>query len=242
MSKSGREHIDPRLLALIDQSEKDGGIFLKDVPHSDEAVVEVFTKNSLYEIAVIDIDQRKIAMKGGKYLPEPEVCLLRGSTWGGSMTKVGWIGVGMRLEANCNNAGLLSTSSVRTIKVQRDKARADAMRQQAKATERPAMTEEQATAAIRKFMEDSFPQGIRERAWEFVCEFSLNGQIAIATLLRYAFEQDKFDRALEVVERFYREHWHYQAPEVRGDPGFTTVNAQYLERAYRELGIKMPGE
>lgn len=242
MSESGEEHIDPRLVALMKKSEKDGGILLKDVSGPDESVVEVYTQNSLYEIAIIDVEKGEIAMRGGKYLPEPELSYLRGSTWGGSMTKVGWIGVGMRLEANCDKAGLLSTSAVKTVKVKRDKARADLMRERAKATARPVMSREEAEAAIRSFMEESFPTGVRTHAQEMVDRFSLNGQIAIATLLRYAHEQEKFDAAMKLLEKFYREHWVYQHPEVRGDPGFTTVNAAYLERAYQEIDMKMPNE
>lgn len=47
---------------------------------------------------------------------------------------------------------------------------------------------------------------------------------------------------MKLLEEFYREHWVYQHPEVRGDPDFTTVNAAYFKRAYQELGIKLPNE
>lgn len=104
------------------------------------------------------------------------------------------------------------------------------------------MSQEGAEAAIRSFMEESFPTNVRARAWEMVDRFSLNGQIAIATILRYAHEQKKFDVAMKLLEKLYSEHWAYQHPEVRGDPGFTTVNAAYFNRAYQELGIKVPSE
>lgn len=189
MPGSGEEHIDPRLVALMKKSEKDGGILLKDVPDPDEAVVEVYTQNSLYEIAIIDTEKHEVAVRGnGRVFPEPELCYLRGSTWGGSMVKIGWIGVGMRLEVNGDTSGLVSTSAVKTIKVKKDRARADAMRQRAKATARPPMSLEEAETAIQKFMEESFPAGVHTRAQEMVSRFSANGQIAIATLLRYAHE------------------------------------------------------
>ncbi len=236
----GEQHLDPRLVALIQKSERDGGIFLKDVPNPEDAIVEVHTQNSIYTIAIIDLEKGEVAMQGGKYLPEPELCYFRGSTFGGSMIKVGWVGVGMHLEVNSSRAGLLTTSSIRTVKVKEDGELAGSMRKKVKVTAPRVMTEAEARAAIQQFVEESFPPNVRPKALDMIGRFSLNGQIAIATLLRYALEQEKFERALALLERFYREHWFYQHPEVRGDPEFTTVNAQYLERAYAELGIALP--
>lgn len=42
--RPGEKYIDPRLLALIKKSEKDGGIFLKDV--IEGSLVQVHTQNN----------------------------------------------------------------------------------------------------------------------------------------------------------------------------------------------------
>lgn len=70
----------------------------------------------------------------------------------------------------------------------------------------------------------------------------MNGQIVIVTLLESAHRHGKFEEAKELIAKFVSEHWGYQAPEVRGDPGFTQKNAWYIERAYQELGLPLPSQ
>lgn len=119
MEHPGEKNIDPRLLAKIKQSEKNGGIFLKDIP--DNHIVEAHTQNSVYTIAVIDKEKSKVAIQGNnQHFTQPEVCYLRGSTFGGSMIKLSWIGVGMYLEANPVAGGIMTTSSIKTVKVKED--------------------------------------------------------------------------------------------------------------------------
>ncbi len=241
MEHPGEKHIDPRLLAKIKQSEKDGGIFLKDIP--DRHIVEVHTQNSVYTIAVIDKDQSKVAIQGNnKHLLHPEVCYLRGSTFGGSMIKVGWIGVGMHLEVNPATGVIMTTSSVKTVKIKEDAKRAEELVKKALGAAPKEVTSEEAEESIRKFIRDKFPAAIREEVTVIGGAFSLNGKIAIVTLLESAHRHGKFEAAKTLIAKFMREHWGYQAPEVRGDPGFTQKNALYLERAYQELGLSLPSQ
>jgi len=70
---------------------------LKDIP--PDAFLEVETQNSVYLIAIIDAKGGKIAIQGsGHYFREPTICYLTGSTWGGSVIRLKWIGVGMYME------------------------------------------------------------------------------------------------------------------------------------------------
>ena len=77
---------------------------------------------------------------------------------------------------------------------------------------------------------------------EMVGRFSYEGQIVIATFLVYADEDGKTTEAIALLEKFYEEHWKFQHPDIRGNPDFSVANAQYLERAYQELGIVPPQE
>jgi hypothetical protein len=79
----------------IVQSEIEGGVCLDDLPEG--AVLEVETQHHGYTIV--------IGGRGGdlisghpKYCPDPVPVRIEGSTWGGSMLKVRFIGRGMRLE------------------------------------------------------------------------------------------------------------------------------------------------
>jgi hypothetical protein len=60
------------------------------------------TRNSLYKIAKGDRDQYDVIIQGGKYFLEPINANFSGSTFGGSMMKIGWIGYGMYMEIFVN--------------------------------------------------------------------------------------------------------------------------------------------
>lgn len=241
------QYLEPRLAAAIRKSEEEGGIFLENVPNPEQVVIEVHVRDLFLEIALVDVEELTIALRGGEHFPEAELVSLRGSTYGGSVTKVGWIGVGMRLEVNAVKGGFYSFPSIMSVEIKNDETRAIAMRQHAQTVAPPPMTEgeraQEQTTSIREFLEDYFPEGdIRTRAKEMVDRFSFPGKIVIITLLSYAYEEEKFEGAMELLEKFYKEHWQYQHPAVRGDIEFLPTNNAYLVRAYQELGIKMPSE
>ena len=241
MAHPGEKHIDPRLLEKIKQSEKDGGIFLKDVP--DNHIVEAHTQNSIYAIALVDKEKGRVAVQGNnKHFIQPEVCYLRGSTFGGSMIKIGWIGVGMHLELNLTSGGILTTSSIKTVKVKEDTNKVKELVEKALAIAPQEVTREEVQDSLKKFVQDKFPVSMRTEVISIIDIFSLNGQIAIVSLLEVAYRHKKFDAAKQLINKFFREHWGYQAPEVRGDPDFTQKNAWYIEQAYKELSLPLPSE
>src|SRR5438105_5011668 len=86
----GREAYDCLKLATIPTE----GIFLKD--HQDHLIV-VQTKNTRYEFINRGGKVEGVARKQDgtlpKYLTQPQSVNIHGSTWGGSMIKVGYIGV-----------------------------------------------------------------------------------------------------------------------------------------------------
>lgn len=68
--------------------------------HNLKSGITVFvtTKNSTYKIVKGDRDKYHVIIHGGVRFPEPTDGNFAGSTWGGSMIKVGWIGYGMNME------------------------------------------------------------------------------------------------------------------------------------------------
>lgn len=241
MEHPGEKNIDPRLLAKIKQSEKDGGVFLQDIPNGH--VVEVHTRTSVYTIAVMDKEKNKVVIQdNGKHLQQPTVGYLHGSTFGGSMIKVGWIGVGMHLEFQLAGGGVLTTSIIQTVDIKEDAKKAKALTEKALATAPKEVTREKARRAIQKFIEDKFPAALKPEVAQIIETFSVNGQIAIVTLLETALWHEKFEAAKQLIFKFWQEHWSYQAPEIRGDHLFSPANAHYLERAYRELELPFPSE
>ena len=57
-SHSGRQHIDPRLLALIDKAEGEESLDLKSLRKGD--VVSVQTRNTVYTMKVLDPENGKV--------------------------------------------------------------------------------------------------------------------------------------------------------------------------------------
>jgi len=58
----------------------------------------VRTQNSVYEITVLCGRTGEVLVRGGKFFPEWTPALLAGSTFGGSLLKMGGIYVGMKME------------------------------------------------------------------------------------------------------------------------------------------------
>ncbi len=240
---TGEENIDPLLARLIRQSETSGGLPLKDVP--DGSVVEVHTRNSVYRIAVADRDRARVAIQrirgNNQFFTNPELVQLRGSTFGGSVLKIGWIGIGMYLELN-TPYGIVATSTIRSVVVKNAPAESAELVAAAQKSTPRETTPAEAADRIAAFVRDKFPASLQPAVRRTAQEFSVNGQVFIVSLLEAAHRHGKFDEAQLVIARFMREHWQYQAPEVRGDPHFTRTNAEYIARAYRELKLPPPGE
>jgi hypothetical protein len=79
----------------IVQSEIEGGVRLDDL--SAGAVLEVETQNHWYTILIRDRGMELISGHP-QYCPDPVAVRIAGSTWGGSMLKLRFIGRGMHLE------------------------------------------------------------------------------------------------------------------------------------------------
>ncbi len=103
----------------IAQSEVEGGVFLDKL--APGAVLHVRTKNTSYTIEKKEADGRIFYLISGhpKYCPTPSITSIHGSTWGGSMLKVGFIGRGMRMEFTDPRysapRGIITTSKIQEV-------------------------------------------------------------------------------------------------------------------------------
>lgn len=105
----------PEINEAIAQSERDGGVFLKNLETGD--VVTVETRNSTYVAEIVD--GRKVNISGG-FLKETVEAIIQGSTWGGSMMKLGFVGKGMHMEFDYafeDRFKTATTSSIENIHV-----------------------------------------------------------------------------------------------------------------------------
>ena len=67
----------------------------------------VQTRNTRYRIIVSG--DREVLIDGGAIFPEPTPAHLEGATAGGSLLKVGWIGIGLRMEIRAGGRRIVTT-------------------------------------------------------------------------------------------------------------------------------------
>ena len=96
------------------QSEIEGGVCLDNL--SDGEVLEVETRNRWYTI-VVGKCGKDLIWGHPEYCPEPLAVRIAGSTWGGSMLKVRFLGRGMRLEFQHPTYHRIVTSRIVEIRV-----------------------------------------------------------------------------------------------------------------------------
>ena len=95
-------------LETVSSSE---GVYLCDLPPCTSLLV--WTLNSLYRIVIMQSPD--VTVQGGAFFPEPTDARLVGSSRvPGGLLKVGWIGVGLRIELRSRDQYVV-TSAVRAI-------------------------------------------------------------------------------------------------------------------------------
>jgi hypothetical protein len=75
------------------------------------------TRNSDYEIFLLDPKSGRAFVRGGEYFAEPVEATVSGSSFGSCMLKSGWLGVGLRMEIYVNGQRTV-TSPVQSLRVE----------------------------------------------------------------------------------------------------------------------------
>jgi hypothetical protein len=83
--------------------------------------VLVRTRNSLYEITVVDHWSGEIVVRGGQFFPRATSAWLAGATFGGRILKLRGIYIGLQMEINADDAPVLTTR-VKMIAVEKPAA------------------------------------------------------------------------------------------------------------------------
>ena len=96
--------------AVLDNWSEDpwaNGVQVDRMEDMEKLVIQ--TRNSLYEIIVIDGPSGEILVRGGQFFPELTPARLAGATLGGSFCKMRGIYVGFRMEINANGQRFVTT-------------------------------------------------------------------------------------------------------------------------------------
>lgn len=105
-------NISDDLIKAIQISEIEGGAWIEKLPVGKGLKVQ--TLNTLYTIRK---DENGYTIQGHpKYCPEPVLCNIHGSTFGGSVIRIGFIGRGMHLEVGMPREGGVFTMTTSPIK------------------------------------------------------------------------------------------------------------------------------
>jgi hypothetical protein len=86
------------------------GVALDGVEPLTSFTVE--TRNTRYRIIVTRSDE--IVIQGGSFFPDPTPARFEGASLGSSLLRLGWIGLGLRMEIRANGQRIVTTP-VRTI-------------------------------------------------------------------------------------------------------------------------------
>ena len=100
---------------LVEMNPSQNGVELATLTPFD--TIWVRTLNSDYRIFLLDPKTGRALVEGGRDLVEPVEAMVSGSTFGGSMLKIGWIGIGLRIEMWVHGR-LVSTSTVQSFHVE----------------------------------------------------------------------------------------------------------------------------
>jgi hypothetical protein len=95
------------------------GIDLRSLPAGTAVVVD--TRHSRYRFVMLDGSGWVALVQGGPYFPQETIARVEGSTLGGSLLKVGWIGLGWFVELSFGGKRII-TSRVRSISMPRGKS------------------------------------------------------------------------------------------------------------------------
>ncbi len=112
LSVMGRHRTLDGIVEAVSQAD---GIGLTDVDVFTTLVMR--TDNSVYQITILRPQARDVLVQGGAFFPERTHARLRGSSFGGSCLKIGWVGVGFHLEFHAEDQRII-TSHVRSIRVE----------------------------------------------------------------------------------------------------------------------------
>lgn len=112
-------HLIPQcssLKRLTDLSPLLQGIELATLATFDTILVR--TVNSEYRIFMLDPETGQALLEGGKFTEPIEVMIL-GSSFGGSILRTGWVGIGVRIEALAQER-YIRTSPVQSLWVEHE--------------------------------------------------------------------------------------------------------------------------
>ncbi len=238
-------NLSPEINAWIKHVNENEGFAIKDrkagemftaTTRSGSVYIFVVTNPQKSEVAVVSPDNRL------ERLREPKLYYIDGATAGGSMTRIGWIGIGSYLRLYPLQSGILTITPIQFLSFRQDPDRAKEIVAKAEAKRPKILTDKEAAEIEEKIMADArkiFPAEQAEQAINFLSHFCLTGQDMFMRYFLTAHEKGKLPDALKVAAKQIGEHWGYRPPEIRG-MFVTEEDVYYMTQAYKDIGLELP--
>jgi hypothetical protein len=90
------------------------GVDVRKLPAETE--VSVDTSNSHYRFVMLEGGSARALVRGGRYFDDDAEARIEGSTLGGTLLRLGWIGLGLSMELSVDGKRL-GTSRVQSITI-----------------------------------------------------------------------------------------------------------------------------
>jgi hypothetical protein len=105
--------VGPTLQQFAHAAAASEGMTLSELPALEQ--LEIRTRNTVYHLTVLGGTDTRVLVQGGRFFPVQSEVRLNGSTLGGSLLKVGWIGCGFCMEF-MQGGQRVTTTRVREIR------------------------------------------------------------------------------------------------------------------------------
>ena len=238
-------NLSPEINDWIKHVSENEGFAIKDrkagemftaTTRSGSVYTFVVINPELQEVALVSPDNRQLSLR------EPKLYMIDGATAGGSMTRIGWVGVGSYLRLYPLCGGILTITPIQFLTFRQDLVKIKEITEKAEA-KRPKMVTEKEVAEIEeKIRSDArniFPPEEAEQAINLLSHFCLSGQDMFMRYFLAAHEKGKLPGALKTAAKQMGEHWGYRAPEIRG-MFVTEEDVYYMRKAYQDIGLELP--
>lgn len=104
-------HLSDEINSNIAKSEMDGGVFVDKLPVG--AMLQIQTRNTLYTLE--KREDGTYLHGNARFCPVPTKATIHGSTWGGSMLKMGFVGRGMFMEFSTDIHHSITTTEIQEL-------------------------------------------------------------------------------------------------------------------------------
>ncbi|MEK7654400.1 MAG: hypothetical protein AAB345_03965 [Patescibacteria group bacterium] len=245
MAEENNPNLSPEINAWIKHVSENEGFAIKD-RKAGEMFTATTRSGSVYTFVVINPEQSEVALVSPDNrqvsLREPKLYMVDGATAGGSMTRVGWIGIGSYLRLYPLVGGILTITPIQWLTFKQDPVKVKEITEKAEA-KRPKFLTEKETEEIEKKIETdarkTFPSEQAEQVVNFLSHFCLSGKDMFMRYFLSAHRAGKLPGALKTVIKQMHEHWVYRPPEIRG-MFVTEQDVYYMTMAYKDIGLELP--